>query len=72
MDQLHLLRLRLQDLERGGISELSRISGIAHTTIMKIRDGKSANPGVLTVENLSKALDKLEAEQSAPAEPSQS
>jgi transcriptional regulator with XRE-family HTH domain len=67
MEDLKTLRERLNGLARGGVSELSALSGLSHTSICKIRDGKSENPGVLTVQRLSTALDKLDAELSASA-----
>lgn len=44
---------------------LSRRSGVAQYAIASIRDGKTKNPGVLTVEAISTALDSWEAEQGA-------
>lgn len=39
----------LESLSHSGVQELSRISGVPFTTIWKIRDGTTENPGMETV-----------------------
>lgn len=39
----------LESLSHAGVQELSRVSGVPFTTIWKIRDGTTENPGMETV-----------------------
>lgn len=40
------------------ISELARVSGVPRETIRDIRDGKSQNPGIVTVSRILDAMEK--------------
>lgn len=42
------------------VSELSRRSGVSRQAIMWIRDGRTDNPGVKTVQAIQEALDQVE------------
>lgn len=53
------------------VAELSRKSGISRQAIMWIRDGRTDNPGVKTVQAIQEALDSLE-KQPSPDSVSQS
>lgn len=44
------------------ISTISRFSGVTRPTIMAIRDGKTDNPGIKTVDLIKCAIGKLRAE----------
>lgn len=43
------VRAALESLSHAGVQELARVSGVPMTTIWKIRDGTTANPGMETV-----------------------
>jgi predicted transcriptional regulator len=42
------------------ISEVSRLSGVSRPAILSIRDGVTANPGILTIERIERALSTIE------------
>lgn len=54
-----MIRDRLQQFE-GSLREVARRSGVGHSTIIDIKNGKIANPGILTVQAIEVALDSLE------------
>ncbi|WP_137860780.1 hypothetical protein [Variovorax sp. 3P27G3] len=43
------IRLALQGLSHAATQRLSKLSGVPFTTIWKIRDGTTKNPGIETV-----------------------
>jgi transcriptional regulator with XRE-family HTH domain len=59
MNRVQQIAQRLQQTEVT-ISEVSRLSGVSRPTILDIRDGKTTNPGFLTVTSIEGALDALE------------
>jgi len=64
MDELSELRVRLAE---ANIAAVSRLSGVSRPAIIDIRDGKSLNPGFLTVRAVRTAVDALAADHGAVA-----
>jgi transcriptional regulator with XRE-family HTH domain len=56
------------EAKRGNLARISKLTGLSLEGVRKIADGRTANPGIYTVQNIEAALDKIEAE--APAGPS--
>jgi transcriptional regulator with XRE-family HTH domain len=54
-----MIRDRLQQFT-GSLREVARRSGVGHSTIVDIKNGKIANPGILTVQAIEEALDSIE------------
>lgn len=64
------VRARLQSMKRSRMIELARSAGVPWTTLVKIRNGQTANPGVETVRAIWPELacvDAPPAERAAPA-----
>lgn len=64
-----IARLQIAAERRGAVSQIARLAGLHHVTVLKIVSGKTTNPGIHTVAAIERALDKLEAErrEEAPA-----
>lgn len=54
-------------VNRGDLARVSRASGLSHTALMDIRDGRTRNPGINTVAAIERALDELERERAEGA-----
>lgn len=63
----------LEALSHAGVQELSRASDVPFTTIWKIRDGTTGNPGMETVRKFWVHMPKPEfiGTESAPLQPSE-
>lgn len=57
---MNLNRLKKVIGVRGQLSRLAEAAGVKHSTILKIATGKTRNPGYLTVERITRALDEIE------------
>lgn len=57
----------LAALSHAQIQELSRRSGVPFTTIWKVRDGTTKNPGIKTVGKFMAYLGEVQAGQHSPA-----
>lgn len=51
------------------VTDISKIAGVSRQSIMDIRDGKTTNPGFLTLTAIEGALEALEAAQAQTREP---
>jgi DNA-binding phage protein len=56
-DYLHDLRRALET--RGNLARLARLSELSGEALRKIADGRTANPGIRTVERIQKALESV-------------
>lgn len=64
------IRLELQRLGHAATQRLARLSGVPFSTIWKIRDGTTKNPGIETVSQFVRHLDAAKqgaTEDQAPA-----
>ena len=52
MDDLASLVQRLRDAPHGELRAIARESGVAYSTIRRIRDGEILNPGIETFDKL--------------------
>lgn len=53
------IRAALETLGHSQVQELSRVSGVPFTTLWKVRDGTTVNPGLETVAKFIKFLPEL-------------
>lgn len=63
------LRASLEALTHAQVQKLSADSGVPFTTLWKIRDGTTTNPGIETVRRFYEKLVQAQAAEAAAAEP---
>lgn len=56
LPSVDLVRAQLRMLSYAGVKQLANRSGVPFTTLWKIRDGTTANPGIETVRQFWPAL----------------
>jgi len=55
-------RLKLAiEAKRGNLARIAKNTGLSLEGVRKIADGRTANPGIYTVQRIEAALDQLEA-----------
>lgn len=62
------VRAELEALGHAETQELSKISGVPFTTLWKIRDGTTKNPGIETVRQFVRHIRDVKRKAPAPAE----
>ncbi len=63
------IRNSLKALGHAGLKDLARLSGVPFTTLWKISDGTTKNPGIETVRQFMPHIQAVAATKAAQAEP---